>query len=516
MSAFEIVHQSRIAGKLTCFDRLIFKGHLTRLYQPNGMKMFLDSQHVLLKDFAGYVTKMSAAVKAHAQHAAAAAGRPYLYLGKTYNRRSGTSKEDLARQIAERDGVKEGLVCILATVEMSSSFEIHKNRDTHRLEVARRQRPCLHFYWYFLHRNLGLCHVRLQSWFPFEVQVWVNGREILSRELTRRKVPHTRYLNAIVTCVNFGLAQRLADKTASRKWHRVLSSLAQHVNPHLPLLTTAAVGPYWWVVDQAEIATDVCFRSRRALEEVLPSLIAHASAAFGAEDVLRFLGRKLTPQLACEVTSTARRRPEGWRVKHRMACNSIKVYDKANVLRVEVTVNDPTQFRVLRVIDGHRVWRPMRKGVANLPRYFQVGRAANERYLEALAAASDNCHGSAVLDRHTRPVKNRGRRHPRLNPIGTDDLALFRAALAGEHAIGGFRNTHLTRRIYAHPPKDDTEARRRCQRTSRLIAKLRGHGLVAKIPRTRRYRVTPYGHRVMTAALAVHDNEFPAAYAAAA
>jgi hypothetical protein len=58
--------------------------------------------------------------------------------------------------------------------------------------------------------------------------------------------------------------------------------------------------------------------------------------------------------------------------------------------------------------------------------------------------------------------------------------------------------------------------RRRCQRTSRLIAKLRGHGLVAKIPRTRRYRVTPFGHRVMPAALAVHDNEFPAAYAAAA
>ena len=195
-----------------------------------------------------------------------------------------------------------------------------------------------------------------------------------------------------------------------------------------------------------------------------------------------------------------------------MARNSIKCYDKANVLRVEVTINDPTQFRVLRNKNGHRVWCPMRKGVANLGRYFEVGRAANERYLEALAAATDNTDAIRVLDRHCRPVRSRGKQHPRLNPIGHDDLALFRAALAGEHIINGFRNRDLQARLYHRPPRDDTEAKRRCARTSRLIVKLRGHGLVAKVPRRRLYRVTPYGQRVMSAAIAVHDTAFPAAY----
>jgi hypothetical protein len=516
MSAFEIVHQDRVVGKLTCFDRLIFKGYLTRLYQPGGMKGFLDSQHVLLKDFASYVTTMSGQVKAHAKAMAEAAGRPYLYLADTRTRRTGRSKEELARQIAERDGITAGLVCVLAAVELCTSFDIFKNRQTHRLEVVRRGRKCLHYYFYFFHEDLGFCHVRLQGWFPFEIQVWANGREVLSRQLCARKVPHLRYLNAIVKCANWGLAQRLSDKLAARKWHRVLSSLAACVSPHLALFNRAGVGPYWWVVDQAEVATDVVFSSRRALEAVLPSLTAHAATAFGAEDVLRFLGRKLHPALAVEVTSDARRRPEGWRVKHTMARNSIKCYDKANVLRVEVTVNDPTQFRVLRIIEGQRVWRPMRKGVANLPRYFQVGRAANERYLDALTTAFENRHGTAVLDRHTRPIKNRGRHVPRLNPIGTEDLCLFRAVLAGEHAIAGFRNHHITRRLYPTPPKDAADKLRRCQRTSRSIAKLRGHGLVAKIPRTRRYRVTRYGQRMMSAAIALHDREFPAAYAAAA
>jgi hypothetical protein len=516
VSAFEIVHQDRVVGKLTCFDRLVFKGHLTRLYQPGGLKGFLDRQGVLLKHFGLYAKWLSETVKQHAQQAAAEAGRPYLYLEQTHTRRRGLSKEELAREIAERDGVSEGLVCVLAAVEPCSSFELYRNRETCRLELRRRRRKCLHFYYYFLDRELGFCHVRVQSWLPFEVQVWVNGREALSRTLEARAVPHLRYANAILKVASFPLAQRLADRMAARRWPRLLDRLARQANPHLPLLRRGGVGGYWWVVDQAELATDVAFTSRQALEQLLPSLVAHAASAFSAEDILRFLGRKLHPALAAEVTSDARRRPEGWRVKHRMAANTIKLYDKANVLRVETTINDPTQFRVLRRKNGRLAWCPMRKGVANLHRYYQVARAANERYLTALALAGETRHGTAVLDRHTRPITRRGRHHPRLNPLNPGELALYRAVLAGEHTIVGFRNRHITRRLYPHPARCEQERRRRCARVSRLIGKLRGHGLVAKVPKQRLYRITTHGQRFMTAALALHDHHFPAAYTTAA
>ena len=102
-----------------------------------------------------------------------------------------------------------------------------------------------------------------------------------------------------------------------------------------------------------------------------------------------------------------------------------------------------------------------------------------------------------------------------LHPLNPTDLALFRATLAGEHAIRGFRNTDITHRLYPRPAIDRDEAHRRCEKVSRLIVKLRGHGLVAKIPRARRYRVTRYGQRVMTAAIHLHDNQFPAHYTAA-
>jgi hypothetical protein len=240
-----------------------------------------------------------------------------------------------------------------------------------------------------------------------------------------------------------------------------------------------------------------------------------------SEDVLGFLGRKLHPSLAAQVVTDTKRRPEGWRVRHRMGPNWVKVYDKASVLRVETVINNPREFRVLRVFtdaDGRRSrrWCPMRKGVGDLWRCYEVGIAANRRYLDALAAAPLKGRGVGALDALCRPRTKHGRRYARFSPLSPNDLALFRAALAGEHAIAGFRNADIARRLYRRPPTDQDEAHRRCERVSRLIVKLRGHGLVAKVPRARLYRVTRYGHRVMTAAIAIHDEHFPASFLAAA
>jgi len=204
-----------------------------------------------------------------------------------------------------------------------------------------------------------------------------------------------------------------------------------------------------------------------------------------------------------------------------MGPNWVKVYDKASVLRVETTINNPREFRVLRIVTNdagrrERRWGEMRKGVGDLWRNYQVGMGANHRYLDALAAAPLKGEGVAALDALCRPRTNRGRTYARFSPLSPNDLALFRAATAGEHAIRGFRNADITARLYPRPPADRDEAHRRCERVSRLIVKLRGHGLVAKIPRARRYRVTRYGHRVMTAAITLHDHDYPVRFMTAA
>jgi hypothetical protein len=243
------------------------------------------------------------------------------------------------------------------------------------------------------------------------------------------------------------------------------------VNVHLPAIAAAEFGGYYWCLDQAEVATDVMFRDRRSLTAVLPDLVRHASLNMSSADVVRLLGRKLHPSLRAEVATDTTGRPEGWRVKHRLARNSVKVYDKVSVLRVETTINNPREFRVLRVFTDEqgrreRRWCEMGKGVANVWRYYQVGIASNHRYLDALAAAPLKGEGRSSLDALCRSKTKDGRHHARFNPLSPADRALFRAVLAGGHAISGFRNADLMARLYRRPPADAREAHRRCARVS--------------------------------------------------
>jgi hypothetical protein len=449
------------------------------------------------------------------QAMAEATGAEYRYLGRTHTKAKGCSKEDLARSIAEQRGIQQGLVCVLAAVEPCSSFDVGADTEPGRLAVRRRARQCLHFYLYLLHPTLGLVHVRLQSWFPFTVQVWVNGRDMLARALDTAGVGYLRHANTFLDVADWAAAGRIAEKLGRRRWPRLLNTLVAPCCPILAVIERAGFGSYYWVADQIEVATDVAFTSRPALEKIMPDLLAHATHRFSCQDVLTFLGRKPHPNLAVQIGADARRRPQGWRIKHRLDRNSIKMYDKASVLRVETTINNPAQFRVLRVKDGRARWRPMRKGVANLPRYLQVGGQANHRYLDALGDAQPTHGGKHALQRLCQPRVNRARRHAGFNPVARGDIAVFRAVLAGEHTITGFRNKDIAARIHPAPPADRGEAKRRCQRTCRIIAKLRGHGLIAKVPHRRLYRTTGYGHRVMTAALAIHDHDFPLAYTTA-
>lgn len=257
------------------------------------------------------------------------------------------------------------------------------------------------------------------------------------------------------------------------------------------------------MVDQAEFATDVLFRDRASLAAIYPRLLQHATLCLSAEDVLRFLGRKLSGCFAGEVLNDCKKRWPGARVKHRMKGNWIKMYDKHGlVLRIETVINNPTEFRVRRwgQKKGQQVldWFPLRKGVANLWRYAEVSLQADRRYLEALAVVEGPAPEPRQLERICEPAQKDGRRWRGLNPLRRQEQRLFAVVLRGEYAVRGFRNRDMAERLYSSAVAEPGERRRRCARVSRL---LRTHGLIAKFPRSRCYHVTAKGQALMSAAL---------------
>jgi hypothetical protein len=339
--------------------------------------------------------------------------------------------------------------------------------------------------------------------------VYCNGHDVLAQKLDGLGVRYALHDNAFTWIEDMTTAQRCADRLVKQNWPKLLGALSRQFNPLVG--KEVRESDYYWVTEQAEYATDVLFVNESALAGLYPRLWQHAQACFGAEDVLKFFGRKLTPTFQGEVQTWVKRRPEGVRVNHSMKSNRSKMYDKAgSVLRIETTINNPREFQVYRQNRrGEWTWQPLCKGVAWLWRLAEVSRSSNGRYLEAVAVVDDDRDARRLLERATRPAKFNGRRKRALQPLSAADQALFLAALRGEHRLRGFRNRDLRHRLYPRDSGEAAERRRRCGRVTRFIQLLRAHRLVAKIPRTRRYRITPSGERLMSAAIQVRDLHFP-------
>jgi hypothetical protein len=506
MTKFLARYRPRIAAVLCGFDRLVFRGTLLPLVMPGGMFCFLQRAQVGLLDFKEYVLATSERVKAAALREALEHDRPIRY---RESRR--TDKEPLARRLLAEHPVEEGLVCAFKTLEPCMSFEYHRSPDPHERGLRLRPRKCLHLYKYYRHRVFGFLGARLQTWFPFNIQIWLNGREWLARQLECRG--HTDFQRHDKCFVRLGapaLAQRLMTQQLATAWPRALDALARTLHPLHAEIFKPWPMTYYWSAYQTEWATDILFTTPQALAAIYPALVRHATLHFQSHDVMRFLGRKAHGNFTGDLTTSFKHRPEGVRVKHWVNGNSIKMYDRPGVLRVETTIAKTADFKVFRPLQhdptGRRAWRPLRKGVADLHRRAELSQRANERYLDALSVVDDSTPLHRLLDQVSRPTPYHGRRVRALRIGDPHDLALLQAISRGEFATAGFRNRDLRRLLHpttdAAPPAD---VRRRASKVTRQLRLLRAHGVVQKISKTHRYKLTPQGQLLTAALFAVRD-----------
>jgi hypothetical protein len=490
-----------VTGVLSGFDRLVFRGHLLQLIRSGGMYIFLDAARVRLLDFKKFVTGVTRRVKEAALEEARRLDRPVHYLESPK-----IDKEDFARKVLKDNPVDQGLICVLTALEPCMTFEYHKSTDRNERGLRLRPGKCLHLYKYMLHPRFGFMHARLQTWFPFNIQIYINGREWLGQRLQQKAIGFTRADNCFTALDCPTVAQRLMDQQLKTKWPWALSRVARQLNPLHREVFEAMPMDYYWSAYQTEWATDVMFTNPRSLSQVYPDLVRHAMFHFQSPDVMRFLGRKANGNFLGEIETSFKDRPEGVRVKHWINGNSIKMYDKAgSVLRVETTIGNTADFKVLRPPhndpDGALDWRPLRKGVADLHRRAQVSQRSNEAYYDALSAVTDSTPAAKLFDPVSRPTEYRGRRVRALRLGDASDLCLLKAICRGEFSTSGFRNRDL--RVIVFPESQTAskeEVRRYSARVSRLLRILRAHGVIKKLPKTHRYRLTTSGSR-LTAAL---------------
>lgn len=194
-----------------------------------------------------------------------------------------------------------------------------------------------------------------------------------------------------------------------------------------------------------------------------------------------------------------------------MKSNSIKMYDKCNCLRVEMTINDPREFKVYKEAhhqDGTTSmrWVPMSKSIANLYRYAEISKAANKRFLDSMRGILPVKSIEKEINAICGGITKKGRHFTGYNVWAVETFLLFETICEGKYLIRGFTNQELRRALYQKDP-DDPKIR---GKTTRTLSKLRAHGLIRKIPHSRRYLVSDKGRRIMGALITTKRRYYPA------
>src|SRR3989441_6805144 len=246
MREFISKYADRIHGVLSCFDRMLFRGYLP-IMSGWQMAQFFNNSNIRYRELKPFLLEHAARVKQHGVDLAQKERRPFQYLQEKVR------KEELARQIAERDQIEDGLIGVLSVLESCRTFSFRTEKG--RPFVASARRKCLFLYYYFIHRDFGMMHVLLQTWFPLQIQVYANGHEWLARKLKKNGIRYTKRENAFLWIEDLARAQKFSDRFSSLDWPRLLNRYAKKINPLMAdILRTMS---YYWVTAQSEYSTDI-------------------------------------------------------------------------------------------------------------------------------------------------------------------------------------------------------------------------------------------------------------------
>lgn len=480
-------YDDRIAGVLSCYDRVVVTGTLPTVCYADGMTKFLRAAQVRIFDYARFAEPLRERVRERAAALAAAAGVSIEHIGKKHVR-----KEAVVAQVLEARGDHPGLVHIISAMEGCDTYRPWHDKQTHNTYLRPDSGQCLHYYFYFMDAELGLIHLRVPTWAPFRLQFYCNGHSRLARQLTAEGIACTAADNAFIRIADWQRAQELADGFSPDRLHRLLDRYAARCCPVLDVFGQT----YHWSLMQAEYATDLVFRSAGTLGPLYEQLTRASVLGVKAEQIATFLGRKITPQLGQEVGSQFSTRIEGTCIKHHFGKASIKMYDKFGiVLRIETTTNDVSFFKHHRKVEHRdgpptRNLAPVKKTIYSLIDLREIMLGCNRRYLEHLSALDDVSAGVRALGRVTKPRVVDDKTVKGINFFAAEDSALLHALQNPRVNIAGIRRGDLLGELGMFSPS----------RLSRQLRRLLDLGVVKRVTGTYRYYLTKAGRAATAAA----------------
>ena len=488
----------KISNTLHCFDRIIISGTLPQACYAKGMADFLYSKNIRIFDYAKYVEQFRDLLRENAERVAAENN-----ISIEFVRKASTRKEDLVQKRIKQRGDHPGIVHIISAMETCTTYKPWHDKVSGKTFLKYDLSKCLYYYFYFMDEVLGLGYIRVATWCPFPIRIYINGHNILANQLKQAGIGYRMLDNAFDHVDDPVKAQELSNALDVNLLHKKLDEYARKCCPVQKIFDQR----YHYSISQAEYATDIVFDRQSDLQNIYGELITTAIHTVKPDNIATFLGHKLNPLYQGEMGNNYNIRIEGSRIKHQMGKSSIKMYDKfSKILRIETTTNEVSEFKHYREVehrDGTKSKQiaPLKKNIYSLPLLQEVMQASNKRYLEFISAFENKETGRKRLQKVTETKKIENRSYPGFSFFKATDLNLLQCIARGEFNINGMRNKDIQGNIHQNSNK-----------VSRFLKRLLVHGLIKKVQKTYKYYLTKLGKHAIIMAEKIKELELIPAF----
>ncbi len=490
-----------INGFLTGFDRIVFKGSIMPIMHDKGAESFCLSQGILNKDFKDWMINKTAIITSDAEKLCRAHGdEGVMYLNSSQQR-----KEALAHQRQVERKITSGLIGVWSAVESCATFKARFNKAAGYPRLTWHWGKCKHLYFYYDHKEYGFMSIRLQTWFPYHIQIAMNGREWLRRSLETAGIEHAVRGNKFLSIADYDRAQEFLVLQRNVHWKKVLDSLVPEVFPSMRSIVGDKLS-YYWTLWQSEIATDLIFDSPAHIESSIDTLMRYAFMTGNMTNVMRYMDRPLKsdnkPRANCNDDFKGRCLSfnDGLCIRFWINGNSVKIYNEGNIWRIETTTNNPSMYKAYRHKKGDhpdapKKLRQLRKSVADIPLVASKAIEVNNRFMNQLAQCENETPAGEVFTRVC-TAKTKNNKRVRALDLTGKDRAIIQAIGDPKLAVSGITNKALRTVLVNTPGYEGKTEKQFSAKISRHFRLLRDHGLIKKMPNQNRYYLTEKGQQL--------------------
>ena len=493
-----------VNGVIKGFDRIVFKGMVRPIMFAAGMQTHLMSQGVLNKDFKTYAVSNSKAIAEYAEETSKIhTASPIIYIPSSNER-----KEALARKRQEEIEIKEGLIGVWSCIESCHTYRSAFNPQATYPELRHEQSRCKHLYFYLDDPTYGFMSIRLQTWAPYEIQIALNGREWLRRSLDSAGCTYVLHGNKFLHIDDYELAQKFLDAQLEADFEKILNGFVPLAFPLMPEILPGM--SYYWTLWQSELATDYIFDKTESLSPLMDDLLRYALITGNGERILKYFGNPVKangqphPNSNPEILSRAKLWYDGLRVRHWNGKNSVKFYNEHNVLRFEMTMNDPSKYKIHHHAENQdksepKKLMPIRKGIADITVRAKVSMGIVDRFTEHTTSFQESTSLEELISTVSSPLMKDGKRVRALDAFGKD-LQFIQAISDPAFGVSAITNKELQKKLLDSDWAKGKNTKQLSGKISRHLSLFRKHGLIKKLPNQRKYELTGKG-RTLTSAV---------------